>query len=344
MGRTRGHRACEIIRIHLRLELSLNFPVIARAVLACLLSLAACAAAAQTFPSKPLRIIIPFSPGGTNDILARLIAPKLGDALGQTVLVDNRPGGNTVIASNELLKSPPDGHTLLLPGNSHVLVPYLTKTPLPFNSLSDFAPVASLARTGLFLVVTPSLPAANLREFIALAKSKPGALNSAAPGGSINQLATELFNGLAGVQLVHIPYKGSGPAVADVMAGQAQLSFQTPATVLGHVRSGRLRALAISGDNAFPDPKVPTFTQAGLPGFDVGLWFGLLAHGSTPKPIIDRLSAEITKILAMPDFREKVAAQGLEIFVSTPEQYGAALRSESEKFGRIVKAAGIQPQ
>ncbi len=322
----------------------MKFPTIARAVLAGLLSLAAGAAAAQAFPSKPLRIIIPFTAGGTNDILARLLAPKLGDALGQPVIVDNRPGGNTVIASNELLKSPPDGHTLLLPGNSHVLVPYLTKAALPFHSLNDFAPVASLARTGLFLVVTPSLPANDLKEFIALAKSKPGALNSAAPGGSINQLATEMFNGLAGVKLVHIPYKGSAPAVADVMAGQAQLSFQTPATVLGNVRSGKLRALAISGETPFADPKVPTFTQAGLPGFDVGLWFGLLAHGSTPRPVIERLSAEITKILAMPDFREKVAAQGLEIFVSTPEQYGAALKNESEKFGRIVKAAGITPE
>ena len=322
----------------------MKFPTVARAVLAGLLSLAAGAAAAQAFPNKPLRIIIPFTAGGTNDILARLLAPKLGDALGQPVIVDNRPGGNTVIASNELLKSPPDGHTLLLPGNSHVLVPYLTKAALPFHSLNDFAPVASLARTGLFLVVTPSLPANDLKEFIALAKSKPGALNSAAPGGSINQLATEMFNGLAGVKLVHIPYKGSAPAVADVMAGQAQLSFQTPATVLGNVRSGKLRALAISGETPFPDPKVPTFTQAGLPGFDVGLWFGLLAHGSTPRPVIERLSAEITKILAMPDFREKVAAQGLEIFVSTPEQYGAALKNESEKFGRIVKAAGITPE
>ena len=313
--------------------------------LACLLLLSASTLHAQPWaPSKPIRIIIPFTAGGTNDILARLLAPKLGEALGQSVIVDNRPGGNTVIASNELLRSPPDGTALLLPGNSHVLVPYLTKAPLPFDSLKDFAPVASLARTGLFLVVTPSLPAQSLQEFIALAKAKPGTLNSAAPGGSINQLATEMFNGLAGVKLVHIPYKGSAPAVADVMAGQAQLSFQTPATVLGNVKSGRLRAIAISGDTPFPDPKVPTFAQAGLPGFDVGLWFGLLAHGHTPKPVIDRLSAEITKILAMPDFREKVAAQGLEIFVSTPEHYGAALRAESEKFGRIVKAAGIQPE
>ncbi len=313
-------------------------------LLAVVLALATGIAAAQSYPSKPLRIIIPFTAGGTNDILARLLAPKLGDALGQPVIVDNRPGGNTVIASNELLKSGADGYSLLLPGNSHVLVPYLTKAALPFDSLKDFAPVASLARTGLFLVVTPSLPANSLQEFIALAKAKPGGLNSAAPGGSINQLATEMFNTLAGVKLVHIPYKGSAPAVQDVMAGQAQLSFQTPATVLGNVRGGKLRAIAISGETPFPDPKVPTFAQAGLPGFDVGLWFGLLAHGSTPNPIIDRLSVEITKILAMPDFREKVAAQGLEIFVSTPEQYGLLLRNESEKFGRIVKAAGIQPE
>ena len=318
---------------------------IARVVLAALALSSSCTVMAQPgFPSKPIRIIIPFTAGGTNDILARLLAPKLGDALGQPVIVDNRPGGNTVIASNELLKSPPDGHALLLPGNSHVLVPYLSKAPLPFDSLKDFSPVASLARTGLFLVVTPSLPANSLQEFIALAKAKPGTLNSAAPGGSINQLATEMFNGLAGVKLVHIPYKGSAPAVADVMAGQAQLSFQTPATVLGNVKSGRLRPLAISGDAPFADPKVPTFAQAGLPGFDVGLWFGLLAHGGTPRPIVERIAAEVAKILAMPDFREKVAAQGLEVFASTPEQYGTLLRNESEKFARIVKSAGIQPE
>jgi tripartite-type tricarboxylate transporter receptor subunit TctC len=302
------------------------------------------AAAQPAFPSKPIRIIVPFSPGGTNDILARLLAPKLTEALGQQAIVDNRPGGNTVIASEALLKSPPDGHTLLLPGNSHVLVPYLTKASLPFDSLNDFAPVATLARTGLFLVVHPALPVSSLKQFIALAKSRPGELNSAAPGGSINQLATEMFNSLAGVKIVHIAYKGSGPAVTDLMGGHAQLSFQTPATVLPFVNAGKLKALAISGEKPFPNPKVPTFTEAGLPGFDVGLWYGLLAHGGTPKNIVDRLSSEIAKILAMPDFREKVAAQGLEIFVSKPEQYGAMLKAESQKFARVVKGAGIKPE
>lgn len=305
----------------------------------------ACVAQAQQpYPNKPIRIIVPFSPGGTNDILARLLGQKFTENMGQPVIVENRPGGNTIIASQELLSSKRDGYTLLLPGNSHVLVPYLTKGPLPFDSVKDFAPVASLARTGLFLVVNPALPANNLREFIALAKSKPGMLNSAAPGGSINQLATEMFNRLAGVKLVHIPYKGSGPAMSDVMGGQVQLSFQTPATVLGNVRTGKLKALAISGEMPFADPKVPTFTQAGLPGFDVSLWFGLLAPGGTPKPIIDRINAEVAKILAMPDFREKVAAQGLDVFVSSPEQYGTLLRNEYEKFGDIVKAAGITPE
>ena len=309
-----------------------------------LLLLSGFAQAQQPFPSKTIRIIIPFTAGGTNDILARLLGPKLSAALGQPVIVDNRPGGNTVIASQTLLASDRDGHTLLLPGNSHVVVPLLTKAPLPFDSIKDFQPVATLARTGLFLVVTPSLPAHDLKEFIALAKSKPGVLNSAAPGGSINQLATEMFNSLAGVKLVHIPYKGSAPAVADVMAGQAQLSFQTPATVLGSVRSGKLKVIAISGDTPFPDPKVPTFAQAGLPGFDIGLWFGLLAPAGTPRAAVDRLNAEVGKILLDPEFREKVAAQGLEVFTSSPEQYGAMLKAESEKFARIVHEAKIEPQ
>ena len=314
------------------------------ALAAALLALAGASHAQAPFPSQTIRIIIPFSPGGTNDILARLLAPKLTEAFGQQVIVDNRPGGNTTIASAAVLASAPDGHTLSLPGNSHVLVPHLTKTPLAFDSIRDFAPVATLARTGMFLVVNPDVPAKDLKEFIAYAKSKPGALNSAAPGGSLNQLATELFNSVAGVKLVHIPYKGSGPAMADVVGGQAQLTFQTPASSLGHVRSGRLRALAVTGPTAYPDPKVPTFAEAGLPGFDVGLTFGLLAPGKTPKATVDRLNAEVAKILAMPDFREKVEAQGLQIVASSPEQYRAFLESESEKFAKIIKDAGIQPQ
>ncbi len=317
----------------------------ARAAAAAVLPALAGGAFAQApFPSQPIRILIPFSPGGTNDILARLLAPKLTERFGQQVLVENRPGGNTVIASDALLKSAPDGHTLLLPGNSHVLVPHLTKTPLPFDPVNDFAPVASLARTGLMLVVNPSLPAKDLKEFIAYARSKPGELNSAAPGGSLNQLATALFNGVAGVKLQHIPYKGSGPAMTDVVGGQAHLTFQTPASALGHVRAGRLRALAITGATALPDPKVPTFAEAGLPNFDVGLTFGLLAPAKTPKDVVDRLNAEVGRIIALPDFREKVEAQGLQIFVSTPEQYRAHLAAESEKFARIIKAAGIQPE
>jgi len=312
--------------------------------MASIVALAGVAHAQQPYPGKPIRILIPFTAGGTNDILGRLLSQKMAESIGQQVIVENRPGGNTVIASQALLASAKDGSTLLLPGNSHVLVPYLSKAPLPFDSIKDFAPVASLARTGLFLIVNPALPANNVQDFIALAKSKPGALNSAAPGGSINQLATEMFNNLAGVKLVHIPYKGSAPAVIDVIGGQAQLSFQTPATVLGNVRAGQLKALAISGETPFPDPRVPTFTQAGLPGFDVGLWFGLLAPGGTPKAIVDRMNSEVGKILAMADFREKVAAQGLEVFVSSPEQYGDLLKSEYEKFGRIVKAAGITPE
>jgi tripartite-type tricarboxylate transporter receptor subunit TctC len=318
--------------------------VLARLLMASIVALAGVAHAQQPYPGKPIRILIPFTAGGTNDILGRLLSQKMAESIGQQVIVENRPGGNTVIASQALLASAKDGSTLLLPGNSHVLVPYLSKAPLPFDSIKDFAPVASLARTGLFLIVNPALPANNVQDFIALAKSKPGALNSAAPGGSINQLATEMFNNLAGVKLVHIPYKGSAPAVIDVIGGQAQLSFQTPATVLGNVRAGQLKALAISGETPFPDPRVPTFTQAGLPGFDVGLWFGLLAPGGTPKAIVDRMNSEVGKILAMADFREKVAAQGLEVFVSSPEQYGDLLKSEYEKFGRIVKAAGITPE
>lgn len=332
-----------------RQEAAMRFPsvscVLVRFAAALVLAAGAGAALAQAaFPGKPLRIIIPFPPGGTNDILARLLAPKLSEALGQAVVVDNRPGGNTIIASEALLKSDKDGHTVMLPGNSHVLAPLLSKTPWPYDALKDFASVASLARTGLFLVVNPTVPVNSLKEFIELASQNPGILNSAAPGGSVNQLATELFNTAARVKLQHIPYKGSGPAMADVVGGQAQLTFQTPASALGHVKAGRLKALAISGDTPFADPPVPTFAQAGLPGFDVELTFGLLAPAGTPKPAIDRLSAEVAKIIQGLEFREKVAAQGLRIFVSTPEQYGEHLKGEAAKFARVVKEAGIKPE
>jgi len=311
-------------------------------LLACILP--AAPTLAQSFPSQPVRIIIPFPPGGSNDVLARMIAPRLSEALGQPVLVENRPGGNTVIASQALLAGDRNGHTLLLPGNSHVLVPHLSKQPLPFHSLDDFQPVASLARTGLMLVVHPQSPATSLAQFIAQAKAQPGKLNSAAPGGSINQLATELFNSTAGVQLVHVAYKGAAPAAADLMAGHVQASFQTPATVIGNVRAGQLRALAISGDTPFADPPVPTFAQAGLPGFDVGLSFGLLAPAGTPRAAVDRLNAEIGRIIATQAFRDGAAAMGLTPFASTPEQYGALLKADHEKFGVVVKAAGILPQ
>ena len=302
------------------------------------------AAAQPAYPSKPIRIIIPFAPGGTNDILARLLGPKLTESLGQQVIVDNRPGGNTIIASDALLKSSPDGHTVLLIGNSHVLVPLMSQTPPPFDSIKDFAPVASIARAGLFLVVHPSIPAKNLREFIALAKSRPGQLNCASPGGSVNQLAMEVFNSMAGVKIQHIPYKGSGPAVSDVIGGQAHLAFQTPIVVLQHIKSGRLRALAISSETPFPDPPVPTFSQAGVPGFDVGLTFGLLAPGGTPNAVIQKLSSEVARILTQPDFKEKLASQGLEAVVSTPEQYGEMLKDDMAKFASAIKAAGIKPE
>ena len=307
-----------------------------------LMVFACCAAAQQAYPGKPIRIIIPFASGGTNDILARLIGPRLTERWGFPVVVDNRPGGNTIIASEVLLQSSPDGQTVLLVGNSHVLVPLFY--PSPFDAIRDFAPVASIARSGMFLVINPSVPASNLQEFIALARSRPGQLNCASPGASLNQLAMEVFNSLAGVKLQHIPYKGSAPAVIDVIGGQAQLSFQTPAVVLPHIRSGRLKVLAISGEAPFSDPRVPTFTEAGLPGFDVNLSFGLLAPAGTPKAIVNKLSTEIARILTLPDFKEKLAGLGLEAFVSTPDQYGALLKNEMAKFARIIKTANIKPE
>jgi tripartite-type tricarboxylate transporter receptor subunit TctC len=284
-----------------------------------------------------VRILIPFAPGGTSDMLGRLVAPKLGEALGHHVFVDHRAGANTVNASLELLKSPPDATTLLLAGSSHVLLPFLTSEPLRFDPTADFAPVASIARTGLILVVHEEMPAKSLAQLVALAKSSSQPLACASAGGSVNHLAMEVFNKLAGVKLQHIDFRGSAPAVSDLAAAQADCAFQTPAAVLAHLRTGKLRGLAISGGKPFNDPEIPTFAQAGLPGFDVGLSYGLLAHARTPADVIERISEAMKRVVTTPDFSGKAAAQGLEALASSPAQFGALLKSESERLGGFLR-------
>ncbi len=314
-----------------------------RAGVTLLCCLGAVSAAAQNdYPTKPIRIITPYAPGGTTDILSRLIAPKITESLGQQVIVDNRPGGNTVIGSQALVAAPPDGHTLLTILTSHVIVPNLVKTP--YDAVKDFAAVATLANTQLVLVVHPSVPARNLKELIALARSKPGALNYGSGGsGTVTHLTGEFFNIRAGVAIQHIPYKGSAHAMTDLIGGQVHMYFSPPIVVMPHLKSGRLRAIATSGDKrleALPD--LPTATEAGLKGFVVNIWYGILAPAATPRPIIDKLNAEVGRILALPDIRERLSSQGMEPFVSTPDAFAALIDADAAKYSDIIRSANIK--
>ncbi len=312
-------------------------------VLGLLMALAFSATAQQDYPSKPLRFVIPFPPGGSSDPVARLIGQKLTESWGQPVIADNRPGGNTIIATEAVAKSPPDGYTILMtPTGTFVTTPLLL--PTPYDVIRDFAPVATFASSEWILVIHPSVPANNLKEFIALARSKPGELNYASAGtGNPNHLAAELLNMLTGAKMQHVPYKGSGPAIADLLGGQVQLHFATPIAVTAHIKSGQLRALAISGESRSPVlPQVPTFTEAGVPGFEVRVVFGLVVPVKTPKEVINKLSVEMARIVAMPDFREKISSQGLDPISAGPEQFAAIIKADMEKFAKVIKVANIK--
>jgi len=304
--------------------------------------IAGSAAAQPVYPSKPIRLIVPFSAGGGSDMVARVIGAKLTESWGQQVIVDNRPGGNTIIGTEAVAKSAPDGYTILVGGTSHVTTPSLFATP--FDAVKDFAGVATVSSGELLLVVNPLLPANNLQELIAYAKSKPGQLNYATyGGGSASHLGTEMFSMMVGVKMQHIPYKGAGPAATDLVGGQVSLFLSTPPPVIPHIKSGRARAIAISGESRLSAvPQVPTFTEAGLPGFDVKNWVGILVPAGTPKTIIDKLSIEISRIVAMQDFKEKLDSQGWEAFISTPEQFAALIKADMAKWAKVIKDANIK--
>ena len=304
--------------------------------------LATAAAAQQAYPARPIRLIVPYAPGGSTDVLARLIGPKITESWGQTVVVDNRPGGNTMIGTQALTKAAPDGYTLLMMAIAHTIIPNLM--PTPYDPIRDFAPVATIGRGELLLVVHPSVSANTLQELIALAKARPGQLNyaSASTGGPLH-LAGELFNMLAGVRTQHIPYKGGGPAMLDLLGGHVQMMFSPPPEALPNVRSGKLKPIAISGPaRSGVVPQVPTFAEAGMPDFTVKNWFGVLAPAGTPAPIVQRISAELARILALPDIRERLQNLGMEAYISTPEQFGALMRSDFALYGKIIKAANIR--
>lgn len=300
---------------------------------------------AQAYPSKPIKIVVPYPPGGFNDTLGRTLAAKFSESWGQPAVVENKPGGNTLIGNDFVAKSAPDGHTLLIVAFPFSVVPSLFKT-MPYDTVKDFAPVILAATSPNLLVVHPSLPASSVGELIALAKAKPGSLSYASTGnGSSNHISMELFKSLAGVNIVHIPYKGSGPAVSDLLGGQVQLMFDNTPNVLPQVKAGRLRALGSSGTKRSPlTPEVPTVAEAGVAGYEVMVWFGVVAPAGTSREIVNKLNAEVTRILAMPDVRERFLAQGVEPVGSTPEQFGEHIRAQMSKWGKVVQDAGVKAE
>ncbi len=315
---------------------------LASAVLIVLASALTGECAAQTYPSGPLRIVVPFPPGGSTDGLGRMIAQKLNERFRQPVVVENRGGANGTIGAAFVAKAPADGHTLLLVQPGFASNPSLYKN-LPYDQARDLAPVSHLASGPLVLVVHPSLPAKSVKELIALAKSRPGELNYASPGaGSLNHLTAELFNLTTSIKMTHIPYKGGGPALIDVLSGRVPIYYTNLVTSLPHLKSGRLRALGVTTLQRSPiAPELPTIAEAGLRGFDMSAWFGLLVPSATPRDMIAKLQQEVTLILHQAEFKERLAADGMTVVGSTPEQFGEFLNREIVKYTRIIQAAGI---
>ena len=319
-----------------------TFTVARMLTLGMLLTVAGPGAAQQDYPSKPIRFISPYAPGGSTSVVARLLGQKLNESWGQPVIIDNRPGANTIIGSEALVKSPPDGHTIMIVNTAHVINPNLFATP--YDAVKDFAPVATLVTTEYFLALNAAVPANTLKEFIALAKAKPGELNYGTSGaGGAGHLATELFCTEAGIKTQHVPYKGTGPALTDLISGQIQFYLSPPIVTISHIKSGRLKALAITGEIRSPAmPQVPTFAEAGLPSFDVRFWQGILAPAGTPKPVVDKLAAEIAKILNMPDVKETLATQGMTPLVTSPERFGALIKADLATLAKVIKTANIK--
>jgi tripartite-type tricarboxylate transporter receptor subunit TctC len=315
-----------------------------RAFLAAALALAL-PALAQSYPSKPIRIVVPYPPGGFNDTLGRTLAAKFQESWGQPAIVENKPGANTLIGSDHVAKSAPDGYTLLVVAFPFAVTPSLIRN-MPYDTVRDFAPIVLAASSPNLLVVNPQAPVHSVQELIAAAKAKPDGFSYASTGnGSSNHISMELFKSLAGVLIVHIPYKGSAPAVTDLLGGQVQVMFDNVPNVLPHVKAGKLRALATSGSRRSPlAPDVPTVAEAGVPGYEVNVWFGLVAPAGTPREIVQKLNAEVLKILAMPDVRERFQSQGVEPVGSTPEQFGEHIRGQMAKWAKVVQDAGVKAE
>jgi tripartite-type tricarboxylate transporter receptor subunit TctC len=299
-------------------------------------------AIAQNYPTKAVRIIAPFAPGGGTDFIARVAASKLTETLGQTVIVDNRPGAGGTLGAEIGAKSPSDGYTLTLVAGSYSVNPSLFK--INFDPVNDITPIIQLSQGPFLVVVHPALPVKNIKDLIALGKQKPGGLIFASSGaGSIIHLATELFNDMAGIKMIHVPYKGTGPALTDTIAGQTQLLFSSIAVAVPQVRNNRLRAIAVTTPkrvDAFPD--VPTINESGLKGYETVLWHGLIGPKNLPRPIVDRLNSDLNKILQNKDMQDKLAGDGVTAAGGTPEQFGATIKRDIDTWRKVVQKAGVK--
>ena len=315
-----------------------------RAVLLIALALGATLAQGQAYPSKPIHLIVPFPPGGPTDIVGRLVAQKLAEGLGQPVVVDNRPGAGGTVGSTAAAKAAADGYTLLYGSTSTLAIAPGLYHDLAYDPRSAFAPISLVSRGAIIAAVNAQVPARTLQEFIALAKKTPGTLSYASAGsGTPPHLAAELFKSIAGVDVLHVPYKGGAPAINDLVGGQVQAIFEGQVVLLPHIKSGRVRALAITGakrDPALPD--VPTFAQAGLPQYDAYFWSGLVAPGGTPADIVGKLNAVLVRALNTAEVREALLRQGLEPAGTTPAEFAAFIGSEVERWGRVAKASGAK--
>jgi len=314
-----------------------------KALFVALVALFSVSAIAQPFPSKPIRFVVPFAPGGGTDLVARIVSPKLGDGLGQPVVVENRGGAGGQIGTAFTAKSPGDGYTIVI-GSTPLAIGHSLYRNLPYDVLADFAPVSLLVMQPLLLVVSSTLPVQNLKDLVAMAKAQPGKLNYSSGGnGTGTHLSAELLKSMAGIDVVHVPYTGQAAALNGVLGGQITMVFDQPGTALGHVRGGKLRPLAVTSKaRSAQMPETPTMEEAGLPGYVVDSWFGVFAPSTTPRPVVERLSAEFARAVRSPEVREKLTGAGFTVSGSTATEFDAFLRSEVTKWKRVIDVSGTK--